>query len=151
MKTKKFTLLFIFIFLTNCGYQPIYLQKDNLKIFINEIDLEGDKKINRKIMELTNLKKKNNGKPSYNLKLISNKDIEIVAKDKFGNASIYKTTVTVIFSLEDQNEIFKQKTFSSNFSYNDIINSFELSEYQKTIENNLINKIAEEILIFINA
>ena len=151
MKTKKFTLLFIFIFLTNCGYQPIYLQKDNLKIFINEIDLEGDKKINRKIMELTNLKKKNNGKPSYNLKLISNKNIEIVAKDKFGNASIYKTTVTVIFSLEDQNEIFKQKTFSSNFSYNDIINSFELSEYQKTIENNLISKIAEEILIFINA
>jgi len=151
MKTKKFTLLFIFIFLTNCGYQPIYLQKDSLKIFINEIDLEGDKKINRKIMELTNLKKKNNGKPSYNLKLISNKNIEIVAKDKFGNASIYKTTVTVIFSLEDQNEIFKQKTFSSNFSYNDIINSFELSEYQKTIENNLINKIAEEILIFINA
>ena len=150
MKTKKFTLLFIFIFLTNCGYQPIYLQKDNLKIFINEINLEGDKKINRKIMELTNLKKKNNGNPSYNLKLISNKNIEIVAKDKFGNASIYKTTVTVIFSLEDQNEIFKQKTFSSNFSYNDIINSFELSEYQKTIENNLINKIAEEILIFIN-
>jgi len=151
MKTKKFTLLFIFIFLTNCGYQPIYLQKDNLKIFINEIYLEGDKKINRKIMQLTNLKKKNNGNPSYNLKLISNKNIEIVAKDKFGNASIYKTTVTVIFSLEDQNEIFKQKTFSSNFSYNDIINSFELSEYQKTIENNLINKIAEEILIFINA
>ena len=150
MKTKKFTLLFIFIFLTNCGYQPIYLQKDNLKIFINEIDLEGDKKINRKIMELTNLKKKNNGNPSYNLKLISNKDIKIVAKDKSGNASIYKTTVTVIFTLEDQNEIFKQKTFSSNFSYNDIINSFELSQYQKTIENNLINKIAEEILIFIN-
>ena len=151
MKTKKFTLLFIFIFLTNCGYQPIYLQKDNLKIFINEINLEGDKKINRKIMELTNLKKKNNGNPSYNLKLISNKDIKIVAKDKSGNASIYKTTVTVIFTLEDQNEIFKQKTFSSNFSYNDIINSFELSEYQKTIENNLINKIAEEIIIFINA
>jgi hypothetical protein len=151
MKTKKFTLLFIFIFLTNCGYQPIHLQKDNLKIFINEIDLEGDKKINRKIMELTNLKKKNNGNPSYNLKLISNKDIKIVAKDKSGNASIYKTTVTVIFTLEDQNEIFKQKTFSSNFSYNDIINSFELSQYQKTIENNLINKIAEEILIFINA
>jgi len=151
MKTKKFTLLFIFIFLTNCGYQPIYLQKDNLKIFINEINLEGDKKINRKIMELTNLKKKNNGNPSYNLKLISNKDIKIVAKDKSGNASIYKTTVTVIFTLEDQNEIFKQKTFSSNFSYNDIINSFELSQYQKTIENNLINKIAEEIIIFINA
>ena len=150
MKTKKFTLLFIFIFLTNCGYQPIYSQKNNLKIFINQIVLEGDKKINRKIIELTGIKKKNSN-PSYNLKLISNKDIKIVAKDKSGNASIYKTTVTVIFTLEDQNEIFKQKTFSSNFSYNDIINSFELSQYQKIIENNLINKIAEEIIIFINA
>ena len=81
---------------------------------------------------------------------ISNKKIEVVARDNSGNATIYRTKITTTFSLEHEGKIFKQKKFSSNFSYNNILNSFELSQYQKTIEENLINKIAEEIIIFIN-
>ena len=150
MKTKFFTFLFLFIFLNNCGFQPIYVQKKTSKIYLSKVDFYGDKKINRKIMQLTNLEIKKNNNPSYELKLSSNKNIEIVAKDKAGNVSIYRTTITVIFSLENQNEIYKKRTFTSNFSYNVMENSFELSQYQKNIENNLIDKIAEEILLFIN-
>ena len=150
MKIKFFALFLILIFLTNCGYQPIYSNKDSLKIYIKTISLEGDKKINRKILLLTNLKNQNSGSPPYSLKLISNKKIEVVARDNSGNATIYRTKITTTFSLEHEGKIFKQKKFSSNFSYNNILNSFELSQYQKTIEENLINKIAEEIIIFIN-
>lgn len=150
MKTKIFGLFLILIFLTNCGYQPIYSKKDSLKIYIKTISLEGDKKINRKIIFLANLKSQNSGSPPYNLKLISNKKIEVVARDNSGNATIYRTKITVTFTLEHEGKIFKQKKFSSNFSYNNILNSFDLSQYQKTIEENLINKIVEEIIIFIN-
>ena len=59
MKTKIFALFLILIFLTNCGYQPIYSKKDSLKIYIKTISLEGDKKINRKIIFLANLKNQN--------------------------------------------------------------------------------------------
>ena len=150
MKIKFFKFLLIMFFLTNCGYQPIYIQKDNIKITLNKIDLMGDKKINRKIIQLTNLEKNNSDQASYNLKLKSNKNIEIVAKDQSGNATTYRTTITVAFTLEYQDKIFKQKTFISKFSYNNIVNKFDLSQYQKTIENNLISKIAEEIIFFIN-
>ena len=150
MKTKIFALFLILIFLNNCGYQPIYSKKDSLKIYIKTISLEGDKKINRKILFLTNLKNQNSGSPPYNLKLISDKKIEVVARDNSGNATIYRTKITVTFSLKHQGKIFKQKEFSSDFSYNNILNSFDLSQYQKTVEENLINKIVEEIIIFMN-
>jgi hypothetical protein len=150
MKTRFYGLIIIFIFLTSCGYQAIYSQKDSLKINIKTINLEGDKKINRKILLLTNLKNQNSSSPPYNLKLKSNKNIKVIARDNSGNATIYRTTISVIFSLEFENEIYKQKKFSSNISYNNMKNSFDLSQYQKTIEDNLINKIAEEIIIFIN-
>ena len=125
MILKKFIFILVFFAITNCGYTPIYSKKENLNISINSIQLKGDKNINRKIISLANLVKNKTKNYAYNLTIDTNKTIETVAKDKSGNASIYKTTVTVIFTLEDQNEIFKQKTFSSNFSYNDIINSFE--------------------------
>ena len=150
MKTRFYGLIIIFIFITSCGYQAIYSQKDSLKINIKTINLEGDKKINRKILLLTNLKNQNSGSPPYNLKLNSNKNIKVIARDNSGNATIYRTTISVIFSLEFENEIYKQKKFSSNISYNNMTNSFDLSQYQKTIEDNLISKIAEEIIIFIN-
>ena len=103
-------------------------------------------------MSLTNIRE-NNKNYTYNLTLISNKIIETVAKDKSGNTSVYKTTINVEFYLKDPNdqeEIIKQKNFSSSFSYNNIDNKFDLSQYQKNIEENLINKIAEEITIYLN-
>ena len=38
-----------------------------------------------------------------------------------------------------------------NVNFNSIKNKFDLLQYQKNIEENLINKIAEEIIIFINS
>jgi len=153
MIIKKITYILIFFFLTSCGYQAIYSKKNSTKISINKIELIGNKNINRKIISFANLKKINNEKYSYNLTLISSKKIEAVAKDNTGNTYVYKTTIDIEFYLKDpnnQDQIFKEKKFSSNFSYNNIDNKFDLSQYQKNIEENLINKIVEEIIIFLS-
>ena len=116
--------------------------------------IKGNKNVNRKIVSLTNLVERNNKSYAYNLTLDSNKKIETVARDKSGNTSIYKITIITEFYLKDpnnKNKIIKNKSFSSSFSYNSIANKFDLLQYQKNIEENLINKIAEEITIFINS
>jgi hypothetical protein len=154
MIIKKLTFILIFFLLANCGYEAIYLKKNISNISINKITLEGNKKINRKIITQANLSKNNNETYAYDLTLISNKTIESTAKDNSGNTSVYKTTITVKFYLKDpnnQNKIFKEKNFTSSFSYNNMKNKFDLSQYQKNIENNLINKIAEEIIIFLSS
>jgi len=150
---KKFGYILILLVLTNCGYQTIYSDKSFTATSINEIKIEGNKNIGRKIVSLANLGKDNNQNYSYNLTLISNKKIESVAKDKSGNISVYKTIVNVELYLKDPNDqekIIKQKIFSSSFIYNNIQNKFDLSQYQKNIEKNLINKIAEEVTIYLS-
>ena len=153
MIIKKFSYILIFFFLTSCGYQAIYSKKNNASISINKIESTGDRNINRKIISLANLKERNNQNYSYDLTLNSTKITEAVAKDKTGNTSVYKTTIVVEFYLKDpnnQDEIFKEKRFSSSFSYNNINNKFDLAKYQKNIKQNLIEKIAEEITIFLS-
>ena len=60
------------------------------------------------------------------------------------------TLITKDFSTGyEENKIIKSKDFSSSFTYNNIENKFDLTQYQKSIELNLINKISEEIFIFL--
>ena len=153
MIIKKLILISILFLLTSCGYEKIYSKKNDTAISIKKIELEGNKKISRKIISLTNLRENNNKNYTYNLTLVSNKTIETVSKNKSGNTSVYKTSINVEFYLKDpndQNKIIKQKKFNASFSYNNIDNKFDLSQYQKNIEENLINKIAEKITIFLN-
>ena len=48
--------------------------------------------------------------------------------------------------LKEGEKTVKTKEFSANFTYNNIDNKFNLSQYQKNIENNLTNKIIDDSL-----
>ena len=152
---KKTAYLIIFFILIGCGYEPIYSKKDSYNILIKNYILEGNKNINRKLVSLLNLKESTNQQySSYDLTLISNSTTLASAKDNLGNTSIYKTTISVsltLKNLENGGKAFKSKNFNASFSYNNMTNKFDLSQYQKTIETNLITRIAEEIVIYINS
>ena len=44
----------------------------------------------------------------------------------------------------------KVKTFNESFDYNNITNKYDLSVYQDDVRDNLINKIVEDLIIFVN-
>ena len=146
---KKTILFVIFIFLTNCGYQSIYVKKNNSNFFIKEIKLEGDKRIGNTISSQIQIEKNVINKIPYTINLNSKKTIDISAKDGLGNPSLYKITFDIQVVLESNKNKIKEKTFNKTFTYNSMENKFEQSQYQKNIEQNLINKIAEEFIIFI--
>ena len=54
---KKVLFFVLIVGLTGCGYQPIFLEKNDQSFQIEEIILEGNKKINRQIISSLNLKK----------------------------------------------------------------------------------------------
>ena len=152
MIKKKILLLLIFFSLASCDYNPIYSNKSFSNFHVSKFETSGDAKINRKIRSLLNIKEGNNLENSYTLSIISKKDKVTVAKDNLGNVSIFKISVQVfvtIFDSLDPENIIKTKDFSSTYSYNNVKNKFDLSQYQKDIENNLINKIVEEISIYL--
>ena len=147
---KKTIILLIFFSLISCGFKPIYTQNNEIKFITKKIILEGNKKINRKIISIINLKEDRSKEGKNTLRIYSEKNIKSVAKDKKANTSIYRTTVTIIVTIEEQSKVIKTKTFSSSFNYNNLSNKFELSQYQKSIEQNLINKLSEEIMIYLS-
>jgi len=146
---KKITLLFLFCLFWSCGYTPLYLEKYNLDQPIKVITLNGDQKINKIIVSSLGLKIDKNIKSGYTLVLNSTKKIDIVSKDKNGNPLIYRTSVMVDFSLNNKESTIKQKKFNSSFTYNTTKNKFDLSQYQKSIQLDLINEISEKIFIYL--
>ena len=44
----------------------------------------------------------------------------------------------------------KTKSFSSNFNYNNDENKFSLKQYEKEIENNLVDKIVEKSILWLS-
>ena len=149
--TKKITLLLVIFLIWGCGYQPIYLKKNNSVQKIKTITLSGDQKINKIIINSLGLKEDRNLLTGYSLILKSLKRIDIISKDKNGNPSAYKTFITVDISLAEKETIIKQKEFVSSFTYNATDNKFNFSQYQKNIELNLINEISEKIFIYLRA
>jgi hypothetical protein len=146
----KFFLFFIILLLASCDYKPIYSKKNISNFEITEINLEGNKNIGRMIVPLLNLNQKKESDSKYTLQLVNNKTVKTVAKDRAGTATVYNTTITSILTMYEDGQVIKKKTFSENFTYNNVINKFDLSQYQRNIETNLIIKISNEILIFLN-
>ena len=146
---KKIFFLILILCLSNCGYNPIYLKKIDTEMLINSYQLIGDKNINRSIISQLGIKNNNNTDAKYNLKLNSSKLVEAVEKDKKGNTSVYKTTITVKLLISEGDSIIKERTFTSSFVYNNTSNKFDLFQYQKNIDKNLINSLSEKISIFL--
>jgi len=141
-------LLILFILISACGYQPIY-NANLIKIEFNKINLTGDTKINRKLISLLGIKEVNN-EIGKQISIYSSGLIEETSKDAKGQPATYRTNITITVEIKEQNKLIKSKSFNEDFSYNNIENKFDLSVYQKDVEDNLIKKITDDIIIFIN-
>ena len=147
MKKILFTLI---LFITSCGYQPIYIGQGQENLTFQKITLNGEKKINQKIINSLKFKQDKNSSLRNELILNSNYIIEETSKNSKGQVISYRSKIQINFIIKKENEITKNKNFTQDFSYNSLDNKFELTEYQNEIKNNLINKIIEEIIIYIN-
>jgi len=147
MKKIFFVLLFI---VASCGYQPLYnTNKEIDKIKISDIKIIGDISLGKKIYSNLALKIVKD-KSLYKLILNNKKNIVVTSKDSKGQVISYRTTITVQLSfLDNEDNLIKDKTLSKDFLYNTKDNKFKLKEYQIEIENNLINKITEDINIYL--
>jgi len=153
MIKKLFLVIFIF-FLTNCGYEPLYTNKNNSLIEFNSINTAGDEKINKRIISLMRINKKQNNSSLYSLLIDSNKKREILARDTSGDVTSYKLSLKVTLSIIDsinKEKVIKSKEFNSSYTYKNAENKFQLSQDEKNIIDNLIESSVKKIIIFLNS
>ena len=148
---KIVSLILIFTIISGCGFSPIYSQNEK-SIFnkIYKIEKKGDNFINRRIINNLNIVL-NDIQSNYILKINSSFSKKGITKDKSNSITNYLMQIDVDIKIDKSNENKIERTFTSNFTYNNQSDKFELLTYEKSIKNNLINKISNEILIFINS
>lgn len=146
---KKIILILSFLLLASCGYQPIFSSKTS-NFLIEEIIYNENDKISLKIRNnLTFLSNTENYIRVIRLKLSSEKKIDISSKDSKGDPLVYKMTISTNIEIYSNSEMTKQKNIIKNFSYKNTENKFDLKQYEKTIENNLIEAIKEDIILIL--
>ncbi len=146
---KKIFILII-LFTYSCGYQPIYLNKDLKNYEFSKISLEGDKEINKKIINSISIKENKLDKNLNEVFLKSNLKTTETSKDSKGKVLTYRSAVTINFTIKKDDKIIKSKIFNRDVSYNNKENKFELVEYQNQLISNLINQSVEEIILYLN-
>ena len=144
-------LLILFFFLLSCGYKPVYQNIDIQNLQFEDIFLNGNKKINRKILNSLSLednKSINNGRKLY---ITSSHKIETTSKNSQGQAISFRTNINVDLKIENiENNISKNRSFNKELAYSNKGNKFLLVEYQNSIKNELVNQIISEIIIYLN-
>ena len=146
---KKIFLFISFLLLISCGYQPIFSNK-NSNVLIEEISFNLNDKISSKIKNgLNYLTYTKNYTEIYKLKLNSEQIIQTVSKDEKGDPFLYKITVKTNLKIFLKGQLIKETNISKSFNYKNISNKFDLKQYEKTIEQTIIDRIIEDIILII--
>ena len=148
MLRQKILPLLIILILSSCGYESIYINKKDSSLF-KKIILSGDKKINKKIVSLSKLKINKEIDNNYANIINSKKERLTIAKDGAGNSSVYKLIISIDIKIEKDDKTFKEKLFIKSFVYSNLETAFDLLQYQKEVEKNLLVKLSDQINIFL--
>lgn len=148
---KKIILYFCFLAIYGCaGYEPLFSTKE-LSYYVIDIENVSKNNLTEKISKrLKNYTSKGNGnKKGYKLEISSNMSNIISSKDGKGNVSSYKMIVNVnvkVFN-QDSDLLISTLNFNKDFVYNNQENKSNLDKYKKDIQENIINKISQDIII----
>tara|TARA_B100001540_G_scaffold315152_1_gene341717 strand:- start:1040 stop:1498 length:459 start_codon:yes stop_codon:yes gene_type:complete len=146
-KIVNYILIFFFIFLLNCSYEPI-LNKKIYKFSINLDELNGDKIVNSIIKN--NFSNLGGNENTYDLVLSSNKEKNIISKNSKGDPAIYELIINVKYFVKKDGKTLLENEINRKTTYNNIEDKFELENYEKTIIDNLSTNISENIILSIS-
>jgi hypothetical protein len=140
----KLRLIFIFLFLTSCGYTGLYKDYNKEQILVKEKIFRGESSLNNKIYNKLNIRESTDSS-AYIIEINSSRKIELLSKNKSGEAKIYKMTISSQLIVKQEGITLINKKIFENITYNNLENKFELLRYERDLENNLINQIVDNI------
>ena len=137
------------LFLTNCGFKPIYNSK-NSNFQIIEIENKNENKnsffIEKTIMSLSNKEAINKVKLEIDYK----RSISTILKDSKGDPSKKKLSINVTLKVKnDIDNVLASQNFNEEFSYDVQSDKFGMAQYEENITNNLNGKISNDIIFLL--
>ena len=88
---------------------------------------------------------------NYLLNAEVERKIITTSKDTAGNPKTYLMEVIVKIEVQENYGEITKKNFVEKFNYNTQENKFNQSQYEENIEENLIRKISENIVLYLSS
>ena len=131
----------------SCSYKPIFFKK-NYNFQIDELNLSGEKDVNKVIdRKLTMIRKsQHSNKKKISVIINSIKNKKIISNDSKGDPLKFEINILVDYRILENGEIILEREIEKNNVYNNKSDKFELDRNEKTIINNLSEKISDNII-----
>ena len=148
IKLKKI-IIFIFIstfLLYSCGFQSVYSVK-NTNFRFSEIKTNGQNVSINLRNNLSNYYSLDIDKIDYKINLNLSKNRTVKSKNKKGEALVYSIIINGDILIYRNEDLLSTIIVNEFFDYQNTSNKFDLSEYEKNIERNLILNVANDLII----
>ena len=139
---KFFFIIVTFLIISACSYEPI-LSTKNYDFYFENIETQGDKKINE-VIKSKLLKSKGNN--SYTIILNSKRDKNVISSNLKGDPTVFEIKAITNYSIINNNQNILNNKVEKKVNYNNINDKFELIKYEDNLIKNLSINISDEIL-----
>ena len=146
IKSNFAKLVFILLFITNCGYSPIYTNVDNINFRINIMEMNGVREVNNLIKSNFDSYSLKDSKKYYNIIVNSKYSKNIVAKDTTGAATEYKIILETNFKVNNENYSNEFK-FKESINMQSMSNRLEEKNYEENLRSSLVNIITQKLIL----
>ena len=145
---KKILIPILLLFLTTCGYEAMYSQKNiaNHSFSISEMVLDGENNINIRIKSKLNNYTLVEKDKQFILKIKSSMEKITLAKNIAGDATNYRSTLKLGVQVVLENNLVNNLEIIESFDYDSIENTFDLKSYEKEIQNTLANTAIDKLI-----
>tara|TARA_B100000953_G_scaffold32787_1_gene26032 strand:- start:489 stop:947 length:459 start_codon:yes stop_codon:yes gene_type:complete len=139
------------LLINSCGYQPIYNNK-NIHFSIKEINSINNNRLITLLKNNLNMYSDTENKDkNYSLNVEVERKIITTSKDTAGNPKTYLMELIAKIEIQKNYDEITKKNFVEKFNYNTQENKFNQSQYEENIEENLIRKISENIILYLSS
>ena len=150
IKKNLIKLFIILFFISGCGYNPIFSNK-NSNFSIYELSTTGNIKLNKIIYNRLNNYNNPDSQKKFSLKIETDLEKEISSKDSKGNPKTYRINLKLDILVKDLDGNEKKKSFSKSVDYNNKENKSDLKKYENETAKNLAEEISEKIIIYLKS
>ena len=142
MIKKNILITTIILYLSNCGFAPIYLNNENIDFSIEQINYVGDRELNNFLK--TNLYQYKNETVDNKIFIEANSVYKknILSKNKVGEISNYEIKAEVIFLIKPTNKkiIITEKEIMKS-----VDDKFEEARNERLIKQNFASSISKKL------
>ena len=142
MIKKNILIISLLIFLSNCGFTPIYLNNKNINFSIEQVNYTGDRELNNFLKTILNQYKDEKVDNKIFIETSSVYKKNILSKNKAGEVSDYQIEAEVIFLIKPSNKkikITEKKIIQS------IDDKFEEARNERSIKQSFASSISKKL------